>query len=112
MSFDDPPGEWTTGRRLALARWLTRPEHPLTARVIANRIWQYHFGTGLVATPDDFGARGARPVQPELLDWLAAELVENGWSLKRLHRLIMLSATYRQRTTSIEGQASALPPPM
>jgi hypothetical protein len=106
VSFDDPPGEWTTGRRLALARWLTDRDHPLTARVLANRVWQYHFGTGLVATPDDFGARGARPVHPELLDWLAAELVEGGWSLKRLHRLIMLSATYRQRTASREEPAS------
>jgi cytochrome c553 len=110
VKFDDPPGEWTTGRRLALARWLTARDHPLTARVLVNRIWQYHFGTGLVSTPDDFGARGARPVHPEILDWLAAEFVETGWSLKRLHRLIMLSATYRQRTTSREEPTSGLPP--
>ncbi len=91
-----PPNDQTTGRRLALANWLTHPEHPLTARVLVNRVWQYHFGTGLVATPDDFGARGSRPTHPELLDWLAAEFVESGWSIKHLHRLILLSATWRQ----------------
>jgi len=96
--FDQAPGNWTSGRRLALARWLTHPRHPLVARVMVNRIWQYHFGTGLVATPDDFGARGARPVSQPLLDWLAAELVEKGWSVKHLHRLILNSATYRQET--------------
>ncbi len=99
--FDQPPpGDWTTGRRLALARWLTHPDHPLVARVMVNRIWQYHFGTGIVATPDDFGARGSPPVSPELLDWLAAEFVERGWSVKHLHRLAMNSATYRQETVS------------
>ncbi len=89
-------GASTTGRRLALARWLTRRDHPLTARVIVNRIWQYHFGRGLVETPDDFGARGRAPSHPELLDWLAVELVESGWSLKHIHRLILDSTTYRQ----------------
>jgi hypothetical protein len=84
------------GRRLALGRWLTRPEHPLTARVMVNRIWQYHFGAGLVETPDDFGARGSRPTHPALLDWLAVEFMESGWSIKHLHRLILLSATYQQ----------------
>jgi len=97
--FDQPsPGDWTTGRRLALARWLTHPEHPLVARVMVNRLWQYHFGTGIVATPDDFGARGSPPVSQELLDWLAAEFVEQGWSVKHIHRLVMKSATYRQST--------------
>ncbi len=82
--------------RLDLARWLTRPDHPLTARVIVNRLWQHHFGRGLVATPNDFGLKGARPTHPELLDWLATELVANRWSLKHVHRLMVLSATYRQ----------------
>ncbi len=82
--------------RLDLAHWLTQPEHPLTARVIVNRLWQHHFGQGLVATPNDFGSRGAVPSHPELLDWLATELVAQQWSLKSLHRLMVLSNTYRQ----------------
>ena len=95
----------STGRRLTLAHWLTQPDHPLTARVMVNRIWQYHFGTGIVSTPDDFGQRGARPTHPELLDWLAVEFVENGWSIKHIHRLILNSATYKQAGGSI-GDAS------
>ncbi len=83
-------------RRLAFAEWVTDPAHPLTARVIVNRIWQHHFGVGLVETPSDFGCNGAKPTHPELLDWLAAELVEHRWSLKHIHRLIVTSATYRQ----------------
>ena len=86
----------STGRRAALARWLTRPDHPLTARVIANRIWQWHFGQALASTPNDLGTQGEPPSHPELLDWLASELRENGWSLKGLHRRILLSSTYRQ----------------
>jgi hypothetical protein len=86
-------------RRLALARWITDPKHPLTARVIVNRLWQHHFGQGIVETPSDFGLNGGRPSHPELLDWLAAELVEHGWSLKHLHRLIVTSATYRQASS-------------
>ena len=82
--------------RTDLARWLTRSDHPLTARVIVNRLWQHHFGRGIVATPNDFGVKGARPTHPELLDWLATELVGNHWSLKHIHRLMVLSATYRQ----------------
>ena len=81
--------------RLELANWLTDPRHPLTARVWVNRIWQWHFGTGLVATSDDFGVRGARPTHPELLDWLASELIESGWSTKHIHRLIVTSRAYR-----------------
>ena len=77
--------------RTRLARWLTSPGHPLTARVIVNRLWQRHFGTGLVKTDNDFGLRGENPSHPELLDWLAATLVENGWRLKPLQRLIVLS---------------------
>ena len=82
--------------RLQLADWLTRPENPLTARVMVNRIWQHHFGEGLVRTPNDFGERGERPTHPELLDYLAARFVGSGWSVKAMHRLIMLSAAYRQ----------------
>ena len=84
-----------TGRK-ELALWLTRPDHPLTARVIVNRVWQWHFGRGLVSTPNDFGHMGQPPSHPELLDWLATEFVAQGWSLKQLHRLIMTSATYQQ----------------
>ena len=83
-------------RRHTLAAWLTAPEHPLPARVMVNRIWQWHFGVGLVDTPNDFGRNGSKPTHPELLDWLAAEFVRSGWSIKHLHRLIMGSATYRQ----------------
>ena len=83
-------------RRLALARWVGSKENPLTARVVVNRVWQFHFGQGLVSTPSDFGAAGARPSHPELLDWLAAELMDSGWSLKHLHRLILNSATFQQ----------------
>ncbi|MBB6049270.1 PSD1 and planctomycete cytochrome C domain-containing protein [Armatimonas rosea] len=89
--------EVTTGKaRLELARWVASPQNPLTARVIANRLWQHHFGQGIVATPSDFGRNGAKPTHPELLDWLARELVQNGWSLKKLHKTILTSATYRQ----------------
>ncbi|HJT36219.1 MAG TPA: DUF1553 domain-containing protein, partial [Pirellulales bacterium] len=86
----------TTGRRLALARHLTDGRHPLVSRVIVNRVWLHHFGRGLVGTPADFGVLGERPTHPELLDWLADELVARGWSLKSLHRVIMLSTAYRQ----------------
>jgi hypothetical protein len=79
-----------------LARWLTLPDHPLTARVIVNRIWQHHFGRGIVETPNDFGAMGEAPSHPKLLDWLAGELVERHWSLKAIHRLMVTSAAYRQ----------------
>jgi len=89
-----------TGRRAALAKWLTDPGNPLTARVIVNRLWQYHFGRGIVATSSDFGVRGEPPSHPELLDWLASELVAGGWRLKPIHRLIVTSATYRQSNKS------------
>jgi hypothetical protein len=90
------PVAGSTGRRRALADWLTRPDHPLTARVMVNRLWQGHFGRGLVGTSSDFGKMGDEPSHPELLDWLAAELVARGWSLKAMHRLIVTSAAYRQ----------------
>ena len=86
----------TTGRRLAFAKWLTGGAHPLAARVIVNRFWMHHFGRGLVETPADFGKLGARPSHPELLDWLADEFVRQGWSLKKLHRLILTSTAWRQ----------------
>ena len=91
------PGVTTSGRRVALARWLTRPENPLTTRVIVNRLWQHHFGTGLVGTASDFGTVGDSPTHPALLDWLATELPRRKWSLKAMHRLIVGSATYRQQ---------------
>ncbi len=85
-----------TGRRAALARWLARADNPLTSRVLVNRLWQYHFGRGLVTSSSDFGVRGETPTHPELLDWLARELIANGWRLKPIHRLMVTSATYRQ----------------
>jgi mono/diheme cytochrome c family protein len=94
-------------RRLALARWIADPKHPVTARVIVNRLWQYHFGQGIVDTPSDFGLNGGRPTHPELLDWLATELIDNGWSLKHIHRLIVTSATYRQSSrANVQGMAA------
>lgn len=93
---DDDPALPTTGRRLAWARHLTSGQHPLLGRVLANRFWLHHFGRGIVDTPAEFGQLGTRPTHPEMLDWLATELPQRGWSAKRLHRLIMSSATYRQ----------------
>jgi mono/diheme cytochrome c family protein len=84
--------------RLELANWITDPKHPLTARVIANRIWQHHFGEGLVRSPDNFGKLGERPTHPELLDYLALRFIEGGWSIKKLHKMILLSASYQQAT--------------
>jgi mono/diheme cytochrome c family protein len=94
-------------RREALAGWIADPNNPLTARVMVNRIWQGHFGAGLVQTPSDFGNNGIKPTHPELLDWLAQEFVHAGWSIKHMHRLIMLSETYRQ-SSAIDAQAARL----
>ncbi len=91
-------GKQTEGRRLALAKWIANPENPLTARSIVNRVWQMHFGKPLAGNPNNFGAKGKRPTHPQLLDWLAKDFVEHGWEFKRLHKLIMLSKTYRQGT--------------
>jgi hypothetical protein len=91
-----PLPEKADGRRLALAHWIADPNNPLTARVIVNRVWQQHFGKGLVATPNNFGKMGKRPSHPALLDWLAVWFTEHGWSLKQLHRLILTSAAYQQ----------------
>jgi len=91
-----PAGSSDVQRRQALADWIASPDHPLTARVMVNRIWQWHFGTGLVETASDFGRSGHQPTHPELLDWLAHEFIQSGWSIKYLHRIMVLSATYRQ----------------
>ena len=99
----------TSGRRLALARWLTQANHPLTARVMVNRIWQHHFGTALVSTPGNFGSLGARPTHPRLLDWLATEFVRAGWSIKAMHRLMVTSAAYRQ-SSQATAQARRIDP--
>lgn len=99
----------TTGRRLALARWIARPENPLTARVLVNRLWQHHFGRGIVGTPSDFGAMGEQPSDPRLLDWLANELVASGWRIKHIHRLIVSSETYR-RSGAWDEQAAQVDP--
>ena len=92
LPVDAPEGE----RRLALARWIAADDNPLTTRVLANRVWQHHFGTGIVDTPSDFGFLGGLPTHPELLDWLAGRLLAHGWRLKPLHREILLSQTYQQ----------------
>jgi hypothetical protein len=100
ISFELPINATEPQRRLALANWLADKQQPLTARVIVNRLWQWHFGEGLVDTPSDFGVNGTRPTHPELLDWLAAELIHNGWSLRHIHRLILTSATYQQASAA------------
>jgi hypothetical protein len=95
--------------RAALAEWMTDPQNPLVSRVWVNRLWQYHFGRGLVATPSDFGVEGAKPTHPELLDWLATELMGNGWSTKHIHRQIVLSSTYRQERIHNEANTAIDP---
>ncbi len=101
----------STGRRSALARWLAQPENPLTARVIVNRVWQEHFGHGLAVNASDFGTLGEKPSHPELLDWLARWFVDNGWSIKKLNRLILTSATFMQSSTNpIAAQAKLADP--
>jgi mono/diheme cytochrome c family protein len=104
VPFPAAPEEATsTRRRRAFATWLASPDNPLTARVMVNRIWQYHFGCGLVDTASNFGLRGSQPSHPELLDWLAVEFIESDWSIKHIHRLIMTSAVYRQSRRGIAG---------
>jgi hypothetical protein len=100
-----PQGFESTGRRTALANLLASPDNPLTARVIVNRLWHYHFGKGIVGNPSDFGVMGMGRSHPELLDWLADEFVKNGWSIKKMHRLMVTSATYRQSTAYREEAA-------
>jgi cytochrome c553 len=99
----------STGRRSALANWLADPSNPLTARVMVNRIWQDHFGTGIVGTSSDFGVMGDKPSNPELLDFLAATFVQDGWSIKKIHRLIMLSNTYQQ-SSAYQADAAKVDP--
>ncbi|MBX6312891.1 MAG: DUF1553 domain-containing protein [Isosphaeraceae bacterium] len=100
-----PPGAKTTGRRTVLADWIAAPDNPLTARVMVNRLWQHHFGRGIVRSPNNFGLQGDKPTHPALLDWLAAEFLARGWRLKPLHRLIMTSSAYRM---SSRGHAESL----
>ena len=99
------PAGCAASGRLELADWLTSPTNPLTARVMVNRLWQHHFGHGLVATPNDFGTQGRRPTHPELLDWLASRFIESGWSVKAMHRLMLNSAAYQQ-SSQVEGRES------
>ncbi|HYI96745.1 MAG TPA: DUF1553 domain-containing protein [Bryobacteraceae bacterium] len=101
LSFDAPEAE----RRLKLANWIASPDNPLFARVMVNRVWRYHFGAGLVKNPNDFGFNGGTPSHPELLDWLAQEFIRSGWSLKKLHKLILLSQTYQQSSAYIAEAA-------
>jgi hypothetical protein len=103
---ENDPALPSTGRRLAFAKHLTDGRHPLVARVIVNRIWLHHFGTGLVGTAGDFGVLGDQPKNPELLDWLAAEFVESGWSVKHIHRIIMRSTVYRQDSQRVEDDST------
>jgi hypothetical protein len=98
--------ETTAKPRTELAKWITDPSNPLTARVMANRVWHYHFGRGIVATPNDFGRMGERPTHPELLDYLAHEFVNNGYSVKHLHRLILNSNTWQQSSAAPESAAA------
>ncbi len=117
LTISSPPGEPfeiapndkslpTTGRRLAYARWLFSGSHPLVGRVLVNRMWMHHFGRGIVGTPADFGTLGLRPTHPELLDYLAVDFAESGWSLKSLHRKIMLSTVYRQSSQSDQAKVA------
>ena len=104
------PQPESTGRRTALAEWITRPDNPLSTRVIVNRVWQYHFGRGLAGVPNDFGRLGEAPTHPELLDWLTRRFVAGGWSLKALHRDILLSATYQQTARHMSEHAARVDP--
>ena len=104
----DPFKRWPTrSRRMALAEWIASPENPLTARVMVNRLWHWHFGRGIVATPSDFGQLSGGPSHPELLDWLANQFVEHKWSIKAMHRMMVTSRTYRQSSQATDPQVAA-----
>ena len=105
-----PTHRISSGRRLALAKWIASPENPLTARVMANRIWMHHFGEGLVYTASNFGSMGTRPTHPKLLDWLATEFMGQGWSVKELHRLIMTSESYQMASSHGDALAAKADP--
>jgi hypothetical protein len=115
-TYGNPPTEippadgHTSGRRRALAEWLGSPQNPLTARVIVNRVWQHHFGRGIVATLDNFGKMGEPPTHPELLDWLAVEFMNQGWSIKKMHRLMVTSEAYRMASAFEQPQDSEKDP--
>ena len=109
VSTEQPKLPADRSGRLELANWLVRRDHPLTARIMVNRIWRWHFGQGLVSTTDNFGKLGERPSHPELLDWLATRFIDGGWSLKKMHRLIMLSQTYQQ-SSAFDAQGAAADP--
>lgn len=104
-----PPRTTTTGRRTALANWLADESNPLTARVMVNRIWSHHFGRGIVRTPSDFGVHGEPPTHPELIDWLATEFMRQGWSMKKMHKLLLTSAAYQQSTIASPESLKADP---
>lgn len=106
-----PPGALTSGRRTVLANWLARPDNPLTTRVMVNRIWQHHFGRGIVGTASDFGRLGDKPTHPELLDWLTSEFIKGGWHMKPLHKMILMSQTYRQTARIQPSKESQLKDP-
>jgi hypothetical protein len=98
------------GRRMVLAKWIASPDNPLTAKVMANRLWQHHFGRGIVETPSDFGKNGSAPTHPELLDWLAAQFVQEKWSIKAMQRLLLTSSTYRQASTRVDQNGAQKDP--
>jgi hypothetical protein len=109
-TFPEPPPTATSSyRRRGYAEWLVSPENPLTARVMVNRLWQHHFGEGIVRTPSNFGKMGEPPSHPELLDWLAVEFVEKGWSLKAMHRQMLTSAAYQMSTVDIPANVNIDP---
>jgi hypothetical protein len=110
LAIGSPPSQ-TTGRRTALAEWIASPDNPLPSRVLANRLWQYHFGRGLCESPSDFGRLGEPPSHPELLDYLSADLLDHDWSMKRLHRKLVTSAAYRQASHGPAVAASAAKDP-
>jgi hypothetical protein len=104
-----PPAAQTSWRRTAFANWIASPDNPLTARVMVNRIWQHHFGDGIAPTPSNFGKTGLPPSHPELLDWLATEFVQNGWSVKHMHRLMLNSRAYQMASDDIAANLKTDP---